>query len=351
MTASSIPGATDLVPPAPELPADAGAEEPPNRRRRKFLLLFLLLAGFIALLGLTVWYLLFRQPIPLPTPPGQVVMPSYATSIYGASRPMGVTVTPDGTRIFVGATSGDLTARVFDAGGTQLGLMQPPTSTGASHAPVYLARNPGTGEIYVSDRPSASIFVYDEAGNYLRKLTVTGASKTFQPLGLAFDGTGNLYVTDVGTIPQSVLVVDPSGAVIRTIGADAGLSFPNGVAVGTDGTVYVTDSNNGRLLAFDASGAIVARVGRGVGSGNLGLPRGVALDGQGRVYVADASGQQVMVFSAVGSQPGNLEALGSFGSQGVQNGQFEFPNGVSTDTRGRVYVTDSANDRVQVWSY
>jgi sugar lactone lactonase YvrE len=35
----------------------------------------------------------------------------------------------------------------------------------------------------------------------------------------------------------------------------------------------------------------------------------------------------------------------------VQDGQFEFPNGVAVDTRGRVYVADTVNDRVQVWSY
>ncbi|MEO5965038.1 MAG: SMP-30/gluconolactonase/LRE family protein [Candidatus Limnocylindrales bacterium] len=351
MTASPIPAPSDLVPPSADLPVDADAAEPLVRNRRKALLLVVLLAAFAILLGLAIWYLLFRQPIPLPAPPGQVVMPAYSTSIYGASRPMGVTTAPDGSRIYVGATSGDLTARVFDPQGTELGLMLPPTSTGAEHAPVYLARHPATGEIYVSDRSTGAIFIYDADGAYQRKLTVSGASNTFQPLGLAFDATGNLFVTDVGTVPQRVLEIDSAGKVMRTIGAEANLSFPNGVAVDPSGVVYVTDSNNGRLLAFGADGAIVARVGRGVGGGNLGLPRGVALDGEGRVYVADASGQQVMVFSAVGSEAGDLRSLGSFGSEGVENGQFEFPNGVATDSRGRVYVTDSANDRVQVWSY
>ena len=39
------------------------------------------------------------------------------------------------------------------------------------------------------------------------------------------------------------------------------------------------------------------------------------------------------------------------GGEGVADGQFEYPNSVAIDARGRVYVADTFNDRVQVWSY
>src|SRR5512143_4346303 len=93
MTASPIadpvPGA-GTTPPAGVGPADELTEEPPRRRRRKFLLLLFLLLGLSVLLGLTIWYLLFRQPIPVPVIPGETIMPSYTTSIYPTSRPMSV---------------------------------------------------------------------------------------------------------------------------------------------------------------------------------------------------------------------------------------------------------------------
>ena len=47
----------------------------------------------------------------------------------------------------------------------------------------------------------------------------------------------------------------------------------------------------------------------------------------------------------------SLTYLGFFGGQGVTNGTFQYPNGVALDARGRIYVTDAGNDRVQVWSY
>ena len=88
--------------------------------------------------------------------------------------------------------------------------------------------------------------------------------------------TGNLYVTDLGAAPPTSSSSTGPRAVVRELGAADGLDFPNGVAVDGNGYVYVTDSNNGRLLVFDANGVLQARVGRGAGAGNLGLPRGVA---------------------------------------------------------------------------
>ena len=183
MTASpavASPGAgTDPVPADEVGPAGGEADAPPTRRRRKLAILLLLLLAFVGLLLLAVWYLLFRQPVPLPGIPGETVMPAYTTSVYGSQRPLGVAVSPDGSRIYVGETSGDKVARVLDAGGTQLGVMRPPLSTGENHVPVYLALDPLTGEVYVSDRPTGSIYIYDANGTYQR------AYSTPASLGLA----------------------------------------------------------------------------------------------------------------------------------------------------------------------
>jgi DNA-binding beta-propeller fold protein YncE len=344
-----IPGA-DATPPDGLGAADV-EEAPPEKRRRKLLILLLLLAGFVMLLGLAIWYLLFRQPIPIPTIPGETIMPGYVTSVYGVSRPMGVAVTAAGDRIYVGATAGDQTALIFDATAHEVAKLLPPTSTGSSHVPVYVALNPLTGDVYVSDRPTASIYVYDAQGTYLRAFTPSAEITGWQPLGVSFDAAGNLYVTDVGQVPNVVREFDSSGKQLRVLGEDAGLSFPNAVAIDNAGFAYVTDSNNGRLLVFAQDGSVVAKVSRGVGEGNLGLPRGVAIDSQGRVYVVDTSAHSVSVYGQYKEGEARLEFLGSFGTQGVADGAFSYPNSIAVDGRGRLYIADSSNNRVQLWSY
>jgi tripartite motif-containing protein 71 len=345
---SAIPEGAEVPEGTNSEPVDGtGASKP---RRRKVIILLLLLASLAILLGLAIWYLLFRQPVPLPTLPGQVVMPAYVTSVYGATRPVGVAVSADGSRIYLGETGGDRTARVFDASGNQLAVMAPPNPD-VDHSPVYLAVDPLAGEVYVTDRPAGAIHVYDAAGTYVRTFDPGEGFLGWQPLAITFDKAGNLYVTDVGGQEQRVVEFDRSGAVVRTIGEAEGLNFPNGVAVDANGNVVVTDSSNGRLLVFGPEGNVVASVGRGAGEGSLGLPRGVAIDANNRVYVGDATGHAVFVYEISTSGPVELTFLGSFGGQGADNGTFQYPNGVAVDARGRVYVADTGNDRVQLWSY
>ncbi len=350
MTADTVPPAADTAPDAPT-PTELSPEEEQKRRRRKAIIFFLLLGFLGILLLLLLWYLLFRQPLPIVPPIPEAQLPGYATSVYGASSPAGVAVTPAGDRIYVTETGGDYGIKIFDGGGVQVGAMEFPADTGTGHVPVYIAIDPLSSEVYVSDRPTGSIHIFDRDGKYQRQFNPGEEIPGWQPLGLAFDPNGNLYVTDLGGATQKVLVFDRTGTVVRTIGADAGLDFPNGVAVDDAGLVYVTDSNNGRLLIFGPDGSISGQIGRGAGAGNLGLPRGLAIDGQGRVFVVDTSGNGVLLYRTLGEDERRPEYVGFFGGHGLSDGQFAFPMGAAVDDRGRVYVADTANGRVQVWSY
>ncbi|HEX5591095.1 MAG TPA: hypothetical protein VFX65_12465 [Candidatus Limnocylindrales bacterium] len=332
-------------------PAPAAVEDDPSRRRRrrKVVILFLLFVLMALLLGVALWYFFFRQPVPLPFIPPPAI-PSYATSLYGASDPAGVAVTDAGDRIYVAETEGDRVVRMFDAGGTELAVLRPPVETGAEHVPVYVAISPITGDVFVSDRPAGAVYVYSRDGAFLREFRPAVAIEGWQPLGLAFDKVGNLYVSDlIGD--QQVHKFDASGKLLLSFGAAEDLNFPNGIAVDAAGLVYVTDSNNGRLLTFNPDGTLKGKIGRGAGAGNLGLPRGLAIDPQGRLFVVDSSGQGVLVYAVLTGEQTQPEHRGFFGGHGVDDGQFAFPMGVAVDGRGRVYVADTANDRIQVWSY
>jgi len=325
---------------------------PPKKkgRRRGLGCLLLLLTVLIGILALfSAWYLVNRKPVTEFLPPVLLErVPHHLFSIYGVNKPMGVAVTPSGDRIYVTESAAGGLVKVFDKTGKTIGELSPPDD-GLPHAPVYLAVAPG-GDVYVTDRATGAIYIYDSAGTYLRSFTPTTPIGTWQPLGIAFAPSGDLWVTDLSAPFHRLEVFGADGTLKQTIGTEGSFDFPNTIAFDAVGNAYVSDSNNGRILIFDPAGVELSSLNRGIGA-DLGLPRGMALDDTGRLYVADATAQAVHLYRTDKSVDGRPQFVADLGIEGTGDGQFEYPNGVATDLRARIYVTDRENDRVQVWGY
>ncbi len=334
------------VTPAGEAAAAAGLK---NRKKKVAVLVALL----VILALLFTWYLMNRKPLTaLPGLSGEK-LPHYQSSIYGTTKPLGVATNATGDRIYVTESDGKRMTRVYDRSGKQIGTLTPPASTGLNHIPMYVAVNPTNQDVYVSDRESVAIYVYNDKGTYLRTFTPTGPVGKWAPLGLAFAPDGSLYVTDVrGATPKThqVLLFTPAGALVRSLGTPGQLNYPNGIVVDGLGNIEVSDSNNGRMVVFNKSGKVLAAIARGIGEGDLGLPRGAAVDDAGRLFVADTTDHMVRVYS-IDKGKAMPTYIGSFGDEGQLDGKFEYPNGVATDKRAHVYITDRENNRVQVWGY
>src|SRR6185295_1268303 len=106
---------------------------------------------------------------------------------------------------------------------------------------------------------------------------------------------------------------------------------PKGLAVASDGSVFVVDSGNKRIQKFNSNGAFVSAFGS---SSNLSAPTAVAVSSQGVVYVADAgTGDRIQVFSSTGGLTATWTGLAD-------------PSAVAVAPTGEVYVADSLNSRV-----
>jgi len=351
-TPETLPAATA---PIGDSDSDVAGEPVPTKmsKKRKGKIVALVIALVILAL-LFGWYLMNRKPLSDLPGLSQATVPHYEFSIYGASHPLGVAATASGDRIYVTESDGTRLVRVYDAKGKQTGTLAPPKSTGPSHFPVYVAINPTTQDVYVSDRTTASIYVYDEKGAYLRTFAPKGdLGGKWAPLALAFGPDGSLYVTDIRGLAAKahrVVVFGPDGTVLRSIGAPGQLTYPNGIAVDSQGNIEVSDSNKGRLLIFGQYGKMLATISQGVGEGDLGMPRGAAVDDAGRLFVVDTADHMVRVYTIEESKA-TPTYVGSFGGEGQLDGTFEYPNGVATDKRAHIYITDRENNRVQVWGY
>jgi DNA-binding beta-propeller fold protein YncE len=334
---------------------DVAVEAAPRKMSKKRKGIIAALVTALVILGLLfAWYLMNRKPLSELPGLGDTKLPHYEFSIYGTTHPLGVAASATGDRIYVTESDGERVARIYDRSGKQTGTMKPPASTGAVHLPMYVAINPTTQDVYVSDRFTASIYVYDGAGKYLRTFAPKGdLGGKWNPLGLAFGPDGTLYATDVrgkDSKNHRVVVFGPDGNLARSMGAPGQLNFPNGIVVDPNGNIEVSDSNNGRVVIFGQYGKMLATISRGIGEGDLGLPRGAAVDDAGRLFVADTSDHMVRVYT-IEQGKAMPTYVASFGNEGQTDGTFEYPNGVATDKRAHVYITDRENNRVQVWGY
>ncbi len=233
---------------------------------------------------------------------------------------------------------------------------------------------------------SGNVFVADSFNGVIRKVTGAGQVSTLagsagnlghadgigaaarfgEPLGIAVDSGGNLYVTDVETIRK----ITPSGSVSTLAGnpgvigssdgsgSAATFNDPFGIAVDGGGNVYVADFANNTIRKITASGSVSTIAGSagvygatdGVGTqASFYNPLGLVLDAGGNLFVTDSGNDLVRKISPSGVvttiaglavQSGSADGSGS-------NARFNEPNGIALDPQGNLLVADTKNNSIR----
>ena len=227
---------------------------------------------------------------------------------------------------------------------------------------------------------SGNVYVADTFNHRIRKITPEGvvstlagssygfadgtgaAAKFDNPVGVAVDASGYVYVADMDN--NRIRKITPEGVVSTLAGSSLGFAngtgtaakffHPRDVAVDNSGNVYVADTYNGRIRKITPEGVVSTLAGSSLGFANgtgaaakFDGPTGLAVDASGNVYVADYFNDRIrkitpegVVSTLAGSRQGFADGTGAAA-------QFNYPRGVAVDASGNVYAADSNNHRIR----
>jgi DNA-binding beta-propeller fold protein YncE len=190
---------------------------------------------------------------------------------------------------------------------------------------------------------------YDLALNWTQPAQTWG---TMSAVDIDTDGT--IYILQRsgadGTPSSAIMVFDKTGKLLRTWG-QGDLPADHGLRVAPDHTIWVTDRKLEQAIQYDRSGKVLMTLGtKNVAGDNTSETAfngvaDIAFGKNGDLFIADGEGAntRVIKFSKAG------KFLKMWGTAGDGPSQFNVPHGIAIDPRGRVWVCDRSNKRVEIF--
>ena len=188
--------------------------------------------------------------------------------------------------------------------------------------------------------------------------------------GITIGPDGNVWALDrcgvsgsqgtscLGSPLDPILEFDPSGKFLKSFGAGLFVS-PHKITIDRDGFIWVADNGTGggkgqQVFKFDQDGKVLLTLGvagiAGRGTDRFDQPTEVAVAPNGDIFVADGHGRdaadnaRIMKFDKTG------KFIKMWGKKGTAPGEFDCPHSLAFDSRGRLFVGDRQNNRIQIFT-
>jgi len=242
------------------------------------------------------------------------------------------------------------------------------------------------GHLYIADTLNHRVRRVDAATGVITTVAGLGQPRCFgdgrlaveaglnEPAALAVSDKGVLYIADQSN--NRVRAVDLTTGVIYSVAGtgmaayngddvpatETGLAGPSGLALASDGTLFIADSFNGRIRAVDpVTGLIRTVVGDGgeyryqgpdePPSSSLSRPSGIALDEQGNLFFTDSDNHLVRRWDRITGRIERIAGVGVAhygGDEGAAlDASLSYPFGIVMDRAGHLLVADTFNHRIR----
>jgi len=199
-------------------------------------------------------------------------------------------------------------------------------------------------KLYFTDTGSNSIFIFDFREKSVRVIDRIGDYQLTSPIDIVVDDQGRIYVSD--SVLGTVFVTNEDGDFLGKIGGDI-LIRPTGLALDPERKrLYITDTLKGSVYVISLKNKkLIMRIGKmGSNPGQFNRPTFLTVDREGNIYVSDSMNARIQIFSPEG------KLITMFGERGTTIGSFANPRGIAVDSDGNIYVADTLLSAIQIFN-
>ncbi|MFQ5963857.1 MAG: NHL repeat-containing protein [Candidatus Scalinduaceae bacterium] len=232
-------------------------------------------------------------------------------------------------KVFVFDTEGNIKLS-FGKKGSLLGQLDKPQSLALSLK----------GEIIVSDTGNSRVQVYGPGGHFFYEIGNLGTEpgEFESPTGVAVDHSGNIYVADIAS--KKISKFSPNGCFLRVWSVE---HRPTDIVFDVEQNMYVLFTEAGKVVKYPHHNGKIKEISLNDKTHNfISNAASLAVDMRGDIYLMELGNHSIIKIDQ------DKNVLLEFGSKGDGKGQFDKPTGITADSQGNIYVADSKNKRVQV---